>query len=106
MYASTPFFYRSPTLFGLQTRDRAAFSFLYDRYSGALFAEILRIVKVREAAEDVLQETFIQVHGQFEKYDSAKSRLFSWMIAIARNKSIDFLQSSPARFAGRTEQLR
>jgi len=91
--------------YGLKIRDSAAFSYLYDYYSGALFCEIIRLVRQREVAEDILQETFIQIYRMFEQYDPLKGRLFTWMIIIARNKSIDFLKSAEARVARKTGEI-
>ena len=47
----------------------------------------------KELANDVLQEVFIKIWRQIEQYDSEKGRLFTWMINIARNASIDILRS-------------
>jgi RNA polymerase sigma-70 factor (ECF subfamily) len=43
-------------LLGLQAHDEQAFSFLYDRYSKALFSIILQVVSQQELAEDILQK--------------------------------------------------
>ena len=77
----------------LKARDDQAFSFLYDHYSGSLYSIILQIVKRPETASDVLQEVFINIWRKIESYDPVKGRLFTWMLNISRNASIDMLRS-------------
>ena len=43
--------------------------------------------------EDILQEAFVKIWNNFEQYDSSKGRLFTWMINITRNLTIDTLRS-------------
>ncbi len=64
-------------------------SLLYDKYSGALFGTIMRVVHSQEIAEEVLQDTFTKVWRNIESYDTSKGRLFTWLINIARNSAID-----------------
>lgn len=47
----------------------------------------------RELSNDILQEVFVKIFRQMESYDSDKGRLFTWMMNIARNASIDALRS-------------
>jgi RNA polymerase sigma factor (sigma-70 family) len=77
----------------LKSRDDQAFSYLYDHYSGSLYSIILQIVKRPETASDVLQEVFVNIWRKIESYDPIKGRLFTWMLNISRNASIDMLRS-------------
>ncbi|MDE3237036.1 MAG: sigma-70 family RNA polymerase sigma factor [Bacteroidota bacterium] len=77
----------------LKQRQEAAFSYLYDNYAGALHSIILNIVTDAELASDVLQEVFVKIWRQIESYDDTKGRLFTWMLNIARNASIDTVRS-------------
>jgi RNA polymerase sigma factor (sigma-70 family) len=77
----------------LKAGDEAAFSFLYDHYSGSLYSIILQLVKIPETANDVLQEVFINIWRKIDSYDPFKGRLFTWMLNISRNASIDMLRS-------------
>ena len=77
----------------LKSRDSKAFSYLYDHYSGALNSIILQILNDVDLANDVLQEVFINIWRKIESYDQTKGRLFTWMLNIARNASIDTLRS-------------
>ncbi len=77
----------------LQNRDQQAFSYLYDNYSAALNGIIYRMVENKELAEDILQEAFVKIWNNFSNYDGAKGRLFTWMLNITRNLTIDTLRS-------------
>jgi RNA polymerase sigma factor (sigma-70 family) len=77
----------------LKQRTQPAFNYLYDNYSASLYTVILSILQDKELASDVLQEVFIKIWKQIEQYNSDKGRLFTWMINISRNASIDTLRS-------------
>lgn len=78
---------------GLQQRDQQAFSYLYDNYAPALNAVIVRMVDNRELGEDILQEAFVKIWNNFASYDKTKGRLFTWMLNLTRNLTIDTLRS-------------
>jgi len=80
-------------IIALKAKDDQAFSYLYDHYSGSIFSIILQIVKSPEVASDVLQEVFINIWRKIESYDPVRGRLFTWMLNISRNASIDMLRS-------------
>jgi RNA polymerase sigma factor (sigma-70 family) len=77
----------------LKRRQQSAYSYLYDNYSGALLSVIIGVVTDTELANDVLQEVFIKIWRQIESYDDTKGRLFTWMLNVARNASIDTVRS-------------
>ncbi|MFZ1800170.1 MAG: RNA polymerase sigma factor [Chitinophagaceae bacterium] len=77
----------------LQQRQKNAFDYLYENYSAALYQMIVTIIPDREIGKDVLQEVFIKIWKQIESYDAAKGRLFTWMLNITRNASIDKLRN-------------
>jgi RNA polymerase sigma-70 factor (ECF subfamily) len=77
----------------LQQQDQSAFSYLYDNYAAALNGTIYRMVEDIQLSEDILQEAFIKIWNNFKSYDSSKGRLFTWMVNIARNLTIDTLRS-------------
>lgn len=77
----------------LQQRDDKSFSYLYDNYSAALYGIISQIVPDKEIANDVLQEVFINIWKKINSYDPTKGRLFTWMLNVARNASIDKVRS-------------
>ena len=90
----------------LKERDNQAFSFLYDNYSGALYSIIKQIIMDNnELASDVLQEVFINIWRKIESYDQSKGRLFTWMLNIARNASIDTLRSKSYQNSQKNQEL-
>lgn len=46
-----------------------------------------------QLSEDILQEAFIRIWNNFKQYDAGKGRLFTWMVNITRNLTIDTLRS-------------
>ena len=81
----------------LKTGDRATFEQLYDKYSGALFNIILRIIPTHEIAEDVLQDSFVKIWKNIHTYDSSKGALFTWMLNICRNTAVDATRKAKTR---------
>lgn len=75
--------------------NRSAFRALYRDASAKLMGVLLRILKERAEAEDALQEVFTRVWLRAGRYDPAKGRGMTWLIAIARNHAIDRLRARP-----------
>lgn len=50
---------------------------------------IVRIVRNKQIAEEILQKTFLKIWDKIDTYDEEKSSLFTWMATIARNNAID-----------------
>jgi RNA polymerase sigma-70 factor (ECF subfamily) len=72
--------------------DRKAFAELYRETSAKLFAVSLRIVRERQLAEEVLQDSFVSIWNHASDYARAKSAPTTWMAAIVRNRSLDVLR--------------
>jgi RNA polymerase sigma-70 factor, ECF subfamily len=51
------------------------------------------MVEQKELCEDILQEAFVKIWNNFSSYDKAKGRLFTWMLNLTRNLTIDTLRS-------------
>ena len=77
----------------LQEGNKKAIPMIYDKYSGALYGIILRIVKDESAASEILQDTFVKVWQKKDQYNPSRGRLYTWMMNIARNLSINHLNS-------------
>jgi RNA polymerase sigma-70 factor (ECF subfamily) len=77
----------------LLKKDDRSFTLLYDNYSKSLYGVIFTLIKDREEAEDVLQEVFVKIWKNIDSYNESKGRLYTWMLNIARNTSIDKLRS-------------
>src|SRR5246500_2695745 len=65
---------------------------LYDRYSGIVYSVALRVLNETTAAEDVLQEVFLQLWRNPGAFDSARGSLGAWLAVITRNRAIDALR--------------
>lgn len=74
--------------------DRKAFAELYALTRSKLFAVSLRIVRERHLAEEVLQDSFVNIWNHAHAYASAKSAPMTWMTAIVRNRSLDIVRRS------------
>lgn len=81
----------------IASRDEAALGLLYDRYSRLLFGLVLRVVRNRAEAEDVLQEVFVQVWTKIESYRAELGTPVAWLVRIARNRAIDRLRATSVR---------
>ena len=77
--------------------DRASFEQLYDLFSGVLFSAAYRVLNSQEAAEDVLQDVFIQIWEKAPLYDPLRGKPLTWAMTLTRNKSIDRLRSIQRR---------
>ena len=76
--------------------DTAAFEELYRRHSGRLFNLVLRMAGSVEAAEDLLQEVFLQVHRKLSGF-RGDSTLATWLYRLAMNHCLDYLRGREAR---------
>ena len=74
--------------------DRAALQTVYRLTSAKLFGVCLRILGERGEAEDVLQEVYVTVWRKAADFDPGRASPMTWLIAIARNRSIDRLRAS------------
>ena len=90
---------------GLRAKSQASLDYLYDRYSGALYGVISRIVKNEDVAEEVLQDVFLKIWDKISAYDATKGKLFTWMLNIARNQAIDKTRSKEISKGKKTDDI-
>jgi RNA polymerase sigma-70 factor (ECF subfamily) len=76
----------------VKSGDQRAMAELYDRYSSIVYAVALRVLGDTMAAEDVLQEVFLQLWRNPSAFDAARGSLAAWLAVISRNRAIDFLR--------------
>jgi len=81
----------------LRRRDPQALGELYDRYGRLVYSLILRVVRDTGVAEDLVQETFLRVWNRVQGFDAQKGSIAPWLLAVARNRSIDYLRSASGR---------
>jgi RNA polymerase sigma-70 factor, ECF subfamily len=84
-------------LISLAESDPHAFALLYDRHSRVAYALAYRMMGDRLAAEDLLQEVFLQVWRAAGSYRAARGSLRTWILSIVRNRSIDQLRAEATR---------
>ena len=77
--------------------DRRSFEELYDRFAGVLFSTAYRMLKNQQAAEDVLQDGFIQIWKKAPLYSPDRGRPMTWAVTLTRNKAIDLLRATRRR---------
>ena len=80
--------------------DEAAFSALYRRFAPGLYSMVYEILGDAKEAEDVVQESFVQMWKKASSYDPARSGAFTWAVMISRNRAVDRLRARQRR--GRT----
>src|SRR5439155_6098373 len=68
-------------------------------------ALIVRIVRDQEMAADLVQETFIRVWSRAQAFDSQRGALGAWLLAVARNRAIDYIRSVDGRMARSSYEL-
>ncbi len=73
--------------------DRQAFSALYDATGAKLFGLCLRVLNDREEAEDALQEAFVKIWRNADRYAANGLSPMTWLIALTRNTAIDRLRA-------------
>jgi len=76
----------------IRSGDEQAMSQLYERYSSIVYSVALRVLGNTAAAEDVLQEVFMQLWRSPEKFDASRGTLPGWLAVITRNRAIDSLR--------------
>jgi RNA polymerase sigma-70 factor (ECF subfamily) len=81
----------------LAAGEREALSAFFDRYAGLVNALALRILRDGAEAEDVVQEVFVQVWRQAERFDAARGSAEAWLCTIARSRALDRLRRRAAR---------
>ena len=81
----------------LQRRDPQALAELYDRFGRVAYSLILRVVRDAAIAEDLVQETFLRVWNRIHSLDAEKGAIGPWLLAVARNRAIDYLRSTAGR---------
>ena len=75
-------------------RDREAFALLYSATSSKLYGIILRILKRREIADEILQEVYLKIWQNAADFDTVRGSAITWMASIARNRAIDEVRRS------------
>ena len=82
---------------GIARGDRSAFERFYDVHSAMAFGLIRRILRDREAAQEVLQEVFWQIWQEAPSYDPSRGSPEAWLVMRAKSRAIDRLRAMRRR---------
>lgn len=77
--------------------DTAALSTLYDRYSGPVYGIARRILSSDQAAEEIVQDTFLRIWHRSEQFQAARGGVAQWLLGIAHHLCIDELRRRKSR---------
>jgi RNA polymerase sigma-70 factor (ECF subfamily) len=72
--------------------DRRSFELLYRSSSAHLYGLILRTVRHRETASEILQESYVKIWRRASDFNPERAGALTWMGTIARNQAIDTLR--------------
>ena len=92
----------------LLQKDVSAFEQLYDRHSRAVYSLVLRILQQAGTAEEVVQDVFLQLWRNAERYDASRGPFIPWLLTLARNRALDTLRlksERQRRLEKQTEEL-
>ena len=78
---------------GVVKRDRPSFDLFYERYAQIIFNLCVRILRDEAEAQDVLQEIFLQIWRDAERFDASRASVKTWLFTIARSRSLDRYRS-------------
>src|SRR6202050_5643773 len=81
----------------LARRDQDAMATLYQRHAKAIFDYARCTVGQRTVAEDVVQDVFVQLWKQPERFDPARGNMRSYLLTLAHGRSIDLARSETSR---------
>jgi RNA polymerase sigma-70 factor (ECF subfamily) len=81
----------------LQAGDREAVGALYDLHASLLYGVILRIVRDRMEADDVMQEAWVHAWQRAGSFDPARGSVPAWLVTIARSRALDRLRRRATR---------
>ncbi len=77
----------------LLQKDERAFNYLYDNYAAAIYGVVIKIVCEKEYTDEIMQDVFVRIWKNIQQFDREKGRLYTWMICLARNTTLDYVKS-------------
>src|ERR1017187_9334435 len=76
----------------IRSGDHGAMAAHYDRYSSIVYSVALRVLQETAAAEDVLQDIFMQLWRKPGAFDASRGNMAAWLAVITRHRAIDLLR--------------
>jgi len=86
-----------PLLLAAANGCSASFAQLYAQTNRRLFGIVLRIVRQRAEAEDVLQDIYVKVWSRSRQFDASRGLVIYWLVGIAQRAAIDALRRASSR---------
>ena len=89
----------APAAAATETGDNPAHGLadLYDQHGGLAFSLAYRIVRDRGVAEDVVQEAFLALWRNADRFDASRGSMRRWLCTIVRNRAMDRLRGTSGR---------
>ena len=75
--------------------DRNAFAYLVDKYKAMVYSVAIRLVKDKEEAEEISQDSFVKAYQSLSSF-KGKAKFSSWLYRIVYNTAITKLRQQPA----------
>lgn len=86
----------------IKRKDDSALEALYRRHIRLLRSVVARVLNNEYDIDDAIQEIFLEIWHQAERYDEAKGKALGWIVTLARRRSIDRLRKKMSY--GRAEE--
>ncbi|MCL7942551.1 sigma-70 family RNA polymerase sigma factor [Marinobacter sp. ATCH36] len=84
-------------LIAVAREDRAAFQRLYEKVSGKMFGLCLKLASQQDLAEEAVQDAFVQIWHHAGEYHNDRGAPLSWMLTIARYRTLDLMRARKAK---------
>ena len=81
----------------LKDKDQRAYNILYNNYSRTLYDILYKVVQSKDTSADLLQDAFVKIWKNIDRYNPSKGCLFTWMLTITRNLALDRVRSATYR---------
>lgn len=89
----------------LLRKDVSAFEQLYDRHSRLVYGLVLRILQQAATAEEIVQDVFLQLWRNADRYDASRGPFVPWLLTLARNRALDQLRLKSERQRRKEHQV-
>lgn len=86
-------------------KDQAALSALFKRYGDPVFSLALKMVGDRGEAEEILQDSFVELWKHAPRFDASKGTVVAWLFTVARRKGIDRLRRKERKVRDRSDGM-
>lgn len=81
----------------IAARDKTALTDLYDQISAAIYSTALRTLGSTHDAEEMVQETFVQIWERADSFDPTRGSALGWALVIVRNRCVDWFRTHRRR---------